>query len=234
MNLNGYTRSIEILIKECDKIKSTGIKSVCLAGFHPAEIDKLINVHKQEIEKVLDLAEKLFDHIAKLCMKGKLIGIGEVGRQHYKTEPLHVVVANLIMDRALEIAKDLDVMVHLHLEQGGLATVMDIDKRVKRIGVKKERIILHHLNTVTARAAKKYGFPFTILGIEKLLKSVIGLKASLLVESDFLDDPKRPGAVMYPWDIPRNVIRLVDEGLMSEDDVLRIFVDNVVRTYRIT
>jgi TatD-related deoxyribonuclease len=52
-----------------------------------------------------------------------------------------------------------------------------------------------------------------------------------LMETDFMDDSSRPGAVLGPRTVPRVTSALLDEGLMSGEAAHRIHVDNVQRTY---
>jgi len=33
---------------------------------------------------------------------------------------------------------------------------------------------------------------------------------NILIESYYLDDPKRPGAVITPWSIPRNWVKIIE------------------------
>lgn len=53
------------------------------------------------------------------------------------------------------------------------------------------------------------------------------------METDYLDDLSRPGAVLGPKTVPRRTRKLFNAGLISEDDVHRIHVENVERVYGI-
>jgi len=54
-----------------------------------------------------------------------------------------------------------------------------------------------------------------------------------LIESDFIDDPKRPGAVMYPWDIRKEVEKALSRGGF-EEVLKKYLVDNVVSLYEVS
>jgi len=66
--------------------------------------------------KVLNLA-------CKFISEGFAQGHGEFGRQHYSTKPERRRVAEEILNEALIKAYELNVSIHLHLEQGGKITV---------------------------------------------------------------------------------------------------------------
>jgi TatD-related deoxyribonuclease len=232
--LDHYKKALEVFLRECRELKSTGLKISCLAGFHPAEVDRLIGMGLKP-EEVLELAYKVLDIEEDLCRKGVINGIGEVGRQHYKTMPERFAIAESVMIRAFEIAKDYDCIVHLHLENAGPVTVATIAKLVEYVGIEKSRILFHHASLRVAAAAIERGFHATIPGKYELLrKAVSELTPSFMVESDFIDDPRRPCVSSCPWEIIDNQIKLLKEGVISEEFLARINVDNVVSYYGVT
>ena len=227
--LEGYRKTMELMLRECKTIREVGLKASCLFGFHPADVDKLMG-SMQPIE-VLDFGMKVLEMVEEAIKDGHLQGVGEVGRQHYKTNPISVVIAERIMDRAIEISKDYGAVVHLHLEQGGMVTALDVKDRVKRIGAKQERVVMHHARGKSLRAAIELGIPATSPGVKGSLEKVIELPPRYMIESDHIDDPKRPGIVVYPWDMARFQRELIEEGKVSEDYLYRVNVDNVVKTF---
>ena len=54
-----------------------------------------------------------------------------------------------------------------------------------------------------------------------------------MLETDYLDDPKRPGAVMGPKTVPRKTLRAVENGILSNEQVHKIHTDlpNEVYSY---
>ncbi|MFN3805364.1 MAG: TatD family hydrolase, partial [Pyrobaculum sp.] len=52
-----------------------------------------------------------------------------------------------------------------------------------------------------------------------------------VVESDYIDDRSRPGAVIPPWTLAAKLRRYVELGALSRGDVYRICVENVRRIY---
>jgi TatD-related deoxyribonuclease len=57
------------------------------------------------------------------------------------------------------------------------------------------------------------------------------LEPTYMLESDYLDDPKRPGAVTTPWDMANNIARIATKSKDMEEKVYRINVDNITKTY---
>lgn len=231
--LEAYKEMIELHIRECSTAEEAGLRVACLAGFHPAEVDKLIDKYKMDPMKVLELGYGVVDYVASLCREGVLDGIGEVGRQHYKTSPEKALISQLIMEHALQEARDNGCIVHLHLENAGPVSVQLTHVAVERLGLQPSyRVIFHHSKPSMAVEAARLGYSATIPGIPRLVEHVVReLDPVYMVESDFIDDPARPGVVVYPWEMALTLERIVRRGLTSEEYMYKVNVDNVVKAY---
>jgi TatD-related deoxyribonuclease len=53
------------------------------------------------------------------------------------------------------------------------------------------------------------------------------------METDYIDDMRRPGAVLAPKSVPKLTKKLMEENLLSEQQVHRIHVENPQNTYNI-
>ncbi len=232
--VESYRKMLELLVSEAEALRRTGLTVRVLAGFHPAEVDEYFR-RGRNLKEVVGLAEEVFKLITDYHRRGFIDGIGEVGRQHYSTAPARLVASELIMIRAMETARDNDMFIHLHLEQGGWATVESIDYLSHVTGLPKDHVFLHHSTVNEALWACRRGFQCTIPSKYKTLKRVLleGLYG-ILVESDHIDDPKRPGVSSYPWDIPLRINELVSEEVIDEETAYKIMVDNIVEAYNVS
>jgi TatD-related deoxyribonuclease len=234
LTLDGYRKAVEIVINECRVASEEGLKVACFAGIHPADIDYLISQDPKNSDRVIALAINVVNYITKMVREGVLTGIGEVGRPHYKALPESFTVNAIVMRHALNVARDLQCLVHLHLEQGGYATVYDINEVTALVGLIKDKVVLHHSDILTAHYAQEFGFVFTIPGkLPVLSEAFKRFTPSYIIESDFIDDPKRPGASSHPWQIIENQLRLLNTGLVSEEYLHKINIDNIARVYNI-
>ena len=228
-SIDSYTRVAELLAREANRAKEQGLEVASFMGIHPAEIDEY---YKRGVkgEKLYSLLGGVLKLIEKNLRSGLLNGIGEVGRQHYTTSPERLVLSEIIMREALALAKNLGVPVQLHLEQGGFVTALSIRSLVDGLGLNAKQAILHHANSDTGSWASNYRLPFTApvkYFDEKYIESII--VEYCMLESDFLDDPRRPGVSAYPWDIPVLIRELITRGVISEESAYKILVDNVVK-----
>ena len=231
-SIEGYRKSFEIVISECKKARELGVEALCFLGIHPADVEKMLVRIQWSSTKILSLVDQVLKMIDRIIRDGLAHGIGEIGRPHYTTKPEAVVLCNYVMERALEMAKDLDVPVHLHLEQGGYVTVLDIATRVSKLGLKTSKVILHHVDVKTATEAQQMGLIFTVVGKEPVLRECFKrLHPCYMIESDFIDDPKRPGVACYPWQIIEVQKKLLSEGVVDEEYLYKLNVDMVRKVY---
>ncbi|MEM4970942.1 MAG: TatD family hydrolase [Sulfolobales archaeon] len=234
-NLEGFTKSLELAISECRAAREKGLRVSCLGGYHPAMVDKMIDKLGMKPEEAYGVSIRAIDLALKYIREGLLDGVAEIGRPHYQVKPHYVVLAEMILDYALEGIRDLDGIAHLHLEEGGWATAKDIDNRVKRLRVKRERIAMHHAKPGLAEYALSMGIPATIPALYPVIQAISGKlgEGLYMFESDYIDDPSRPGKVIYPWEIAENTEKAVREGLLEEEKAYKIHIDNIVKFYRV-
>lgn len=231
-SFEGHVKAIEVLVRECSLAKEMGLKVKCFAGVHPASIENEISKDPKRGLEIVEKAIRILDHVAKLISEGLVDGFGEVGRPHYKASPEAFVANHILLHHALELARDLSAPIHLHLEQGGALTAANVERLVEIFKIKRELVIMHHLDLSTAKAAQERGLVFTIPGKRGLLKEAFrSLRPSYMVESDFIDDPKRPGVSAYPWEMVERQRGLLSEGVIDYEYLYKLNVDNVVMVY---
>ena len=229
-DIDSYQRTFNIMIDSCKIYKELGLNCKLHLGFHPSDVDYYSSLGIK-LNKIEAVGSKVINLIRKLIEDGKADGIGEVGRQHYETLPENKEVTEKIMKLALEAAKDLDVPIHLHLEKPSEELINNILDIVKDIGTHRRKVILHHFSAKLIPNVIKSGLNLTIVGKMSELNEAVRYPPYYLVESDYLDDPKRPGAVIVPWTIPRNFKRLIRKGKCNESYIHKINVENILRIY---
>ena len=232
--LEHYINSARIVVKECKKAREMGLKCKCFAGVHPADIDKLTDRYNLKLEDAYKLLDKVLDSLIKMCRDGLLDGIGEVGRQHYRTLPERIAVSEILLIKTLEASRDYDFIVHLHMESGGIVTLNYLREICRLIGFKNRwRIIVHHVTNLNIiREIVDMGFSVTIPGVQTILAKLDNsIPPAFMIESDYLDDPKRPGVVVYPWTMVEYELKLLEKGLVDSRYLEKVNIDNIVKVY---
>ncbi|MEM0367967.1 MAG: TatD family hydrolase [Desulfurococcaceae archaeon] len=230
MSVESYRKSLDLITREAMKAKTYGLEVVKFLGFHPAEIDNYYKLGVRS-DKLLKLVDEVFELMESALRDNLIDGIGEVGRQHYGTSPERFVFSESVMIRALMLARDYNVPIQLHLEQGGLATAYSIKLLAGTLGISTEKTIIHHANLETAIWSDSYGVVFTA-PIRYFDERYASNKwRYCMIESDYIDDPSRPGASAYPWEIPDTINKFIEKNVLTEEQAYKILVDNVVKTF---
>jgi len=227
---DGVVKLYEMTIKSVQKLRSLGVRALAVLGFHPAECSKLYEIG-WSVEEVEEFARWAIDLAGRYIREGRAVGIGEVGRPHWPAPRELVELCNRVMEYAISIAKDLGAVVHLHLERGGSRTVEDVHRIVSRVGARKHSVILHHAEPKVLEMAYQRGLIASIPAKTNELKEALRHEPVFLIESDYLDDRSRPGAVVPPWTLARKLVRMVENGEISEETLYRICFENMRVVY---
>ncbi len=218
-------------VKNAKVAVASGLVSGAVVGLHPAECFHLLQSGwgVREVEEFMNWA---VDLAVSYVEEGSAVGLGEFGRPHWPVDVGVVELCDRVVHYALQRARDVDAVVHLHLERGGAATVDSVVRLVKKSGVRPERVIMHHVEGAYAGYASSVGLtPSVPVGRRGELESALESGLGFVVESDYIDDKSRPGAVIPPWTLAAKVKKYVESGVFTERDVYRICVENVKRAY---
>ena len=111
------------------------------------------------------------------------------------------------------MAKEDDSAVQLHVEENSSETYRTIDEIRRQAGLSRDKTIRHYAK---ANLSDKFrhGMSCTVNvgkgSICNILDTWQNGNAPWGMETDYLDDPKRPGAVLGPKTIPKRTIELCD------------------------
>ncbi len=225
------TRFYDFVVKSCKTFREVGVIAVAIVGLHPAEYIKLLQlgIKPSKAVSIMELGIKV---AAEYVKSGKAVGIGEVGLPHwYVDENAYSQLWNLLL-YSLTIAKDLDCVIHLHLPRD-LAVVSKVGQVVKSLGLKKSKVILHHSLPEVDRPEIEFFTPSIPAKWSNLVRAA-KCRPVYLVESDYLDDPSRPGCVVEPWVLAKRVKRLLNEGLVDLNYLDTVLRKNFEKVYRVS
>jgi TatD-related deoxyribonuclease len=126
------------------------------------------------------------------------------GRPHYEVSDAVWEASNTVLKHALSLGADRDCAVQLHTE--GSEDLTEIAEWAEDRGLPAYRVVKHY-----AGGRLKGPTPSVISQKDELRRAAEGGKP-FLMETDFIDDPDRPGAVLGPKTVPRRVEWLREEG----------------------
>jgi TatD-related deoxyribonuclease len=141
------------------------------------------------------------------------------------------------LEKALEISIPATELAGEKISLGGATALgemgrphFDVDPEI----LESSNKLLLHAMSVAKDLDCAFGFvPSVLASRENVLSSLKG-GGGFLMESDYIDDLKRPGAVLGPKSVPRITLKLLQEGLMRDEDAIKIHRENVERTYGVS
>ncbi len=227
--LSSFERLYRETVSAVRTVREEGVNAGCMLGVHPAEVEQMIGKGWSR-EQILSFVERCLNMVAEYVRRGEAQGIGEVGRPHWVVSERSWEIHNDVLELALGYARDLDVPVHLHMERRGEQTLRDVVDLVRRIGNRPYRVVLHHAQPEVAVSASECGItPSVPVGRRSEFVRALELPPVYVVESDYLDDPRRPGAVIVPWALARKMREVAETK--GVDYVNTVCLHNIRRCY---
>lgn len=172
-------------------------------GVHPALISKLVDDRGFDPERAADLMKAGLETAAEYAADGPAVAL-KSGRPHYEVSDAVWAASNDVLRRALELAAETGVAVQLHTEQ--TTDLTDVAEWAEDAGLTPERVVKHYAS------GELEGVTRSVMAEKGYLETAIEDGEPFLMETDFVDDPDRPGAVMGPKTVPRRVDWLLDAG----------------------
>jgi TatD-related deoxyribonuclease len=191
-------------------------------GVHPALISRLVDDRGLRVDAARDLMKAGLDAAGEYAAEGAAVAI-KSGRPHYDVDPAVWEASNDVLRHALDVAAEADVAVQLHTEE--TEDLTEVGEWAEAAGLPAERVVKHYS---TGRLA---GVTPSVMSRREFLETAIEEASPFLMETDFIDDPDRPGAVMGPKTVPRRVNWLLENG--HETAVERAHVDTPRAIYGI-
>ena len=193
-----------------------------ILGVHPGLISRLIEDRGCSPDEAADLMQRVLDIAAEYVEDSDALAL-KSGRPHYEVDDAVWAASNDVMKHAFELGADLDCVVQLHTEASeDLTEIADwADER----GLDPYRVVKHY---ASGRLA---GPTPSVMCNKDWLETAAESGKPFLMETDYVDDPDRSGAVMGPKTVPRRVRWLREQGY--DDAIETAHVETPKRVYGI-
>ncbi|MDD1705625.1 MAG: TatD family hydrolase [Methanoregulaceae archaeon] len=213
-----YARVFDETIAVAEHVRALGIQVFVVLGIHPAEITRLSA--GSPLPEAVAAMRRGLDIAATYIAEGKAVAL-KSGRPHYPVPDPVRSASNDLLSHALNLAAELECAVQVHAETGPCA---DIVPMAERAGLMPGKVVKHYATPDTPLTPS---FLATLPDIPELA----GIHRSFTMESDYMDENARPGAVIGPKSVPKITFRLLDEGLITKEDAYRIHKETPEKVY---
>jgi len=226
-----FPLSYDITLKIAERCRSeTTVGIDVTVGPYPV---LLINLaEKLGLEKAIEIMRAGMEAAQRLVLEGKAVGIGEIGRPHFPV-PMEINEAsNQIMSYGMELAKEAGCPVVLHTESATPENMREFATMADKVGLQRNKVVKHYSPPLVLEGENSGLFPSVLAKRESTLEA-LRKGSRFFLETDYLDDLRRPGAVLPITTVPKRTISLMQSGQMTEEQAHKIHVDNPLEVYGI-
>ncbi len=227
----GYKPIYERTLELADRArKATSVEIYVTLGPYPVDLlnlEKIVGMEKGE-----QILMKGMESAASYVEDGKAIALGEIGRPHFEVSDEILDASNRIMKYGMELASELGCPVVLHTESATPEVCKELAELADDAGLPREKVVKHYSPPIIDKKDNHGLFP-SVLASEKNLRAALSKGDRFMMETDFLDDPTRPGAVLGIKTVPKKSIKLMEEGVLTEGSLLKIHKHNPEKLYGI-
>ncbi len=227
-----FEDSFQITLDIAEKAgKETNVRVYSAIGPYPV---LLLHLHREHgMKKAVEIMMRGMEIAQALVREGKAVAIGEIGRPHFPVDPELLSASNDILAYGMSLAKEAGCPVVLHTESATPEIMEELGRMADRSGLPREKVIKHYCPPLVTEEENRGLFP-SVLASKSSIIEAVSKGSRFLMETDFLDDPNRPGAVLSITTVPKRTRALLQSGIMSEDTAWKVHKENPEKIYGIT
>lgn len=200
---------------------------------HPAEFTKMLDAG-YSIPDADAVYRAGLELAAEHVRAGRAVAMGEVGRPHWQPVPADVwAAANAQMEHAFALCRDLGCAAIIHCETGTPEVFADLARHCDAVGFPRGKAVKHFSPPIVDEMENHGLLPSILVG-KDAAETAIRSSTRFLMETDFMDDPRFPGAVLGPKTVPKRTKTLLASGAMTEAQAWQVHWANVEATYGVS
>ncbi len=226
---NGYEPIYDRTLRLAEKCeKHTSVDIYVTLGPYPVDLVDLKD--KVGLEKGEEILKDGMELAAEYVKQGDAVALGEIGRPHFDVSEELLEASNRIMKYGMELASDVDCPVVLHTESTTPEVCEEIGEMGDEVGLERGRIVKHY-SPPLIEEDENHGLYPSILANEENIEKAVSKGNRFMLETDYLDDPDRPGAVLGIKNVPRKTAKLYQNDILSEEDLWKVHKENPEEVY---
>jgi len=231
LSISDYQSAYDNTIEMAREIREKfGIQVSVILGPHPVSWEK--QIHTIGLQESTSLHLQAVKLAIQYILSGEAVCLGEVGRPHYPVDSQIWDAANDLLLEIMKLAAEEKISIQLHVEDDGEKTYSDLAKLCDKAGLPRHLAIRHYA-PANISSDFTHGLSVTVSvgkgSISKIVESLPNCNSYWGMETDFLDDKNRPGAVLGPKTIPKRTHQLTEKLRQSGYSVEQIneIIENI-------
>lgn len=196
----------------------------------PFPVDLRHQAEKLGAGPAAELQSSALDEAGRRVVQHRAVAIGEVGRFHFPVEEALVRAAALTLEHALGVARDAGCPALVHSEDLTAEGFRGLAALAASAGLPAHRVIKHYARSVVPTGETGGAVP-SYLARREVVAGALGQPGPWFLETDYLDDPRRPGAVLDLATVPRRAAAVAAQGPEAIERLRIPFVESVRKVY---
>jgi len=218
-----FARSYEVTYDLAAKAtEATNLEINIAVGPYPILLISL--AEQYGLEKAEEIMKEGMEYAARDIAEGRACAIGEVGRPHFPVDKEIWDASNRVLQYGFELAREQDVPVIIHCENEdgtdeSLASIAD------KAGLDRG-LVVKHSSPPWVTPEETHGVMPSIPASKSNLKEALAKGTDrFMIETDYIDDPEKPTAIMAVTTVPKKVSAWVANGQVPMESIYRICKD---------
>ena len=218
-----FARSYEITYGLAERAREcTDLEINIAVGPYPVLIIPLAEAYG--LKRAEEMLMKGMDDAARDVAEGRAVAIGEIGRPHFPVSQEIWDASNRVLLHGMELARENDCPVIIHCESEA-----DTDRSLAELadmaGLDRG-FVVKHSSPPWVTDEETHGVMPSIPASKSNLKEALSKGTDrFMIETDYIDDPEKPGAIMSVNTVPKKVAAWVANGQVPEESIYRICRD---------
>jgi TatD-related deoxyribonuclease len=231
-DLDTYRRQFEITEGLARSVREAcGVVVYVVVAPYP--VDLVRAAERLGVAAALELHRRALDLAGQWVREHRAVALGEVGWPHFPIPPEVEEAVRSAFRHALEVARDVGCPAVVHSPDLDDAGWRELEKEAARCGLPARAVVKHYAR---ARLDPTIGVGVvpSYVARRELVNAVVADPAPWFLETDFLDDPARPGAVLDLATVPRRAAAIARRSPSEAERLVVPFVRSVEQVYGIT
>jgi TatD-related deoxyribonuclease len=230
-SVEDFKLSYEITIGLAERCgRETSVKAFCTVGPYPVLLVPL--AEELGLPRAKEIMMGAMDAAASLVREGRAVAIGEVGRPHFPVPEEVMAASNEILSHGMRLCKEVGCAIVIHSESATPESLADLARMADRAGLDRGKVVKHFCAPLVT-AEENHGVMPSVLASKSAFTEAMGKGHRFLLETDFMDDPTRPGAVLGISTVPKRIKSLLTGESGLQEMAWRICKDNPEQVYGI-
>jgi TatD-related deoxyribonuclease len=227
-----FERSYQITLDTAERCnRETKVRVYTTLGPYPILLIDLAKEHG--LEAATQMMKDGMDSAARLVREGRAIAIGEVGRPHFDVPPEIMTASNEVLRYGMSLAKEAPCPIVIHAETATPESMEDLGRIADSVGLDRGKVVKHYSPALVLEEENK-GLMASVLASRSNIQEAFGKGNRFFLETDFMDEPTRPGAVLPIDTVPKRMKGLVQSGTATSelvDAMWKVHKDNPKKVY---